>query len=242
LGSPAAAVGTDGDVLDRDVEEPMTTRPVRLVLANDDHIIVEGLRSMLLHYDDQVVVVGTALGDPEITFAADSRDDADVMLIDAFSRTAGGIDAAAKVMAQDPPFAVAVFTDADDLRLMLQALRIGVQGYLLKSATPADLVDMVVRLHAGETVIDPRLATEAAILAARAIDLGEWPGAHLGLTRREAELLALLGQGISPGEAAQQLGVTSETVRTHTRNIYRKLGVGDRAAAVAVAWREGLVT
>ena len=91
-------------------------------------------------------------------------------------------------------------------------------------------------------MIDPRLATEAAILAARAIDLGEWPGAHLGLTRREAELLALLGQGISPGEAAEQLGVSSETVRTHTRNIYRKLGVGDRAAAVAVAWREGLVT
>ena len=224
-----------------DVDSEMT-RPVRLVLANDDHIIVEGLRAMLMPFDDLVVVVGTAVGDPEITFAAEFRDDADVLLIDAFSRTAGGIDAAAKVLAQDPPFAVAVFTDASDLRLMLQALRIGVQGYLLKSASAADLVDMVVRLHAGETVIDPRLATEAAVLAARAIDLGEWPGAHLGLTRREAELLVLLGQGTNPGDAARQLGVSSETVRTHTRNIYRKLGVSDRAAAVAVAWREGLVT
>ncbi len=222
--------------------DPETTRPVRLVLANDDHIIVEGLRAMLMPYDDQVVVVGTAVGDPEITFAAEFRDDADVLLIDAFSRTAGGIDAAAKVLAQDPPFAVAVFTDAGDMRLMLQALRIGVQGYLLKSASAADLVDMVVRLHAGETVIDPRLAAEAAVLAARAIDLGEWPGAHLGLTRREAELLVLLGRGTNPGDAARQLGVSSETVRTHTRNIYRKLGVSDRAAAVAVAWREGLVT
>ena len=101
---------------------------------------------------------------------------------------------------------------------------------------------MVVRLHAGEIVVDPALATEAAVLAARTIDLGAWPGAHLGLTRREAELLVLLGQGTNPGEAARQLGVSSETVRTHTRNIYRKLGVSDRAAAVAVAWREGLVT
>ena len=220
----------------------MTTSPVRLVLANDDHIIIEGLRAMLAPYDDQVLVVGTAVGDPEISFAVDSCEDADVMLIDAFSRTAGGIDAAAKVMAQDPPFAVAVFTDADDLRIMFQALRMGVRGYFLKSATAADLVDMVVRLRVGETVIDARLATDAALLAAREIDLGTWPGAHLGLTRREAEVLVVLGEGTNPGDAARLLGVSSETIRTHTRNIYRKLGVSDRAAAVAVAWREGLVT
>ena len=220
----------------------MSGKPVRLVLANDDHIIVEGLRAMLAPYDDQVKIVGTAVGDPQVELTAETLDDADVMLIDAFSRTAGGIDAAAKVLAQDPPFVVAVFTDADDMRLMLQALRLGVQGYLLKSASPADLVDMVVRLHAGETVVDQRLATEAAMLAARAVDLGEWPGAHLGLTRREAELLTLLGQGKNPADVAGELGVSSETVRTHTRNIYRKLGVSDRAAAVALAWREGLVT
>ena len=220
----------------------MSGKPVRLVLANDDHIIVEGHRAMLAPYDDQVKIVGTAVGDPQVELTAETLDDADVMLIDAFSRTAGGIDAAAKVLAQDPPFAVAVFTDADDMRLMLQALRLGVQGYLLKSASPADLVDMVVRLHAGETVVDQRLATEAAMLAARAVDLGEWPGAHLGLTRREAELLTLLGQGKNPADVAGELGVSSETVRTHTRNIYRKLGVSDRAAAVALAWREGLVT
>lgn len=220
----------------------MSGQPVRVVLANDDHIIIEGLRAMLAPFDDVVEVVGTAVGEPEIELAADTQTYADVMLIDAFSRTAGGIDAAAKVLAQDPPFIVAVFTDADDMRLMLQALRLGVQGYLLKSASPTDLVDMIVRLKGGETVIDPRLATEAAILAARAVDLGEWSGAHLGLTRREAELLTLLGQGKSPADIAAGLGLSSETVRTHTRNIYRKLGVGDRAAAVAVAWREGLVT
>jgi DNA-binding NarL/FixJ family response regulator len=215
--------------------------PVRVVLANDDHIIIEGLRAMLLAFDVQVEVVGTAEGDPEIMFAADTSDFADVMLIDAFSRSAGGIDAAVKVLAQDPPFAVAVFTDADDLRLMLQALRVGVRGYLLKSAKPAELVDMLVRLRDGEVVVDPRLATEATLMAARTLDLGDWPGAHLGLTRREAELLTLLGQGVTPRAAAEQMGLSTETVRTHTRNLYRKLDVGDRASAVAVAWREGLV-
>ena len=215
--------------------------PVRIVLANDDHIIIEGLRAMLTPYDDQVRVVATAEGDPEIILAAEVAENVDVMLIDAFSRTAGGIDAAVKVLATDPAFAVGIFTDADDLRLMLQALRVGVRGYLLKSAKPPDLVEMVVRLAAGEVVVDPRLATEAALMAARTIDLGDWPGAHLGLTRREAELLALLGQGIAPRVAAEKMGLSNETVRTHTRNLYRKLQVSDRASAVAIAWREGLV-
>jgi DNA-binding NarL/FixJ family response regulator len=215
--------------------------PVRIVLANDDHIIIEGLRAMLTPYDDQVRVVATAEGDPEIILAAEVAENVDVMLIDAFSRTAGGIDAAVKVLATDPEFAVAIFTDADDLRLMLQALRVGVRGYLLKSAKPPELVEMVVQLAAGEVVVDTRLATEAALMAARTIDLGDWPGAHLGLTRREAELLALLGQGIAPRVAAEKMGLSNETVRTHTRNLYRKLQVSDRASAVAIAWREGLV-
>jgi DNA-binding NarL/FixJ family response regulator len=215
--------------------------PVRIVLANDDHIIIEGLRAMLTPYDDQVRVVATAAGDPEIVIAAEVAENVDVMMIDAFSRTAGGIDAAVKVLATDPEFAVAIFTDADDLRLMLQALRVGVRGYLLKSAEPPELVEMLVRLAGGEVVVDSRLATEAALMAARTIDLGDWPGAHLGLTRREAELLALLGQGIAPRVAAEKMGLSNETVRTHTRNLYRKLQVGDRASAVAIAWREGLV-
>lgn len=169
--------------------------PVRVVLANDDQIIIEGLRAMLRPYADQVKVVGTAVGDPEILMADDEEPGADVMLIDAFSRRAGGIDAAAKVLAGDPPFAVAVFTDADDAWLTLQALRLGVRGYVLKSSAPPELVDMLMRLRDGETVVDPRLATSAALLASRNLDLGEWPGAHLGLTRREAELLAKLGRG-----------------------------------------------
>jgi DNA-binding NarL/FixJ family response regulator len=218
----------------------MPERPVRVLLANDDRIVIEGLRSMLSPHDD-ITVIGIAEGDPEMVLAPDTEEGADVMLIDAFSRRAAGIDAAVKVLAQDPPFAVAVFTDNDDLRLLLQALRVGVRGYLLKSASPDALVDALKRLAAGETVITPRLATEAALLAARTVDLGGWPGAHLGLTRREAELLTLLGEGLSPRQAADKMQLSWQTVRTHTRNLYRKLGVSDRAAAVAIAWREGLV-
>lgn len=219
----------------------MPQGPVKVALANDDPIIIEGLRSLLSTHLDSVVVVGTAVGEPEIEATPDRVDGADVLLIDTFARTAGGIDAASRVLAQDPEFVVAVFTDAHDLRLMLQALRVGVRGYLLKSSSADALVDALVRLAGGEIVLDAGLATDAALLAARTLDLGEWPGAHLGLTRREAELLALLGEGMAPREAASRMGLSPETVRTHTRNLYRKLDVNDRAAAVAIAWREGLV-
>jgi DNA-binding NarL/FixJ family response regulator len=217
----------------------MDRQPTRVVLANDDPIVVEGLRALLEPYDE-VQVVATALGDPEIALAGDTDVDADVMLIDAFSRRAGGIEAAAKVLAQDPPFVVAVFTHTDDLRLMLQAVRIGVRGYLLKSAEPDELVAMLVRLHQGEIVVDARMTTDALVLAANTIDIGDWPGAHLGLTRREAQLLGLIGRGLTPRQAAGEMELSHETVRTHMRNLYRKLDVNDRAAAVAIAWREGL--
>ena len=219
----------------------MPERPVRVVLANDDRIIVEGLRSILAPFGNDVVVVGTADGEPEIVMAPDTDEDADVMLIDAFARRAGGIDAAGAVLIQEPPFAVAVFTHEDDPRLLLQALRMGVRGYLLKSAAPEELVDALKRLASGETVIAPRLATEAALHAAHEITMGGWVGAHLGLTQREAELLTLLGQGFTPQQAADEMQLSWQTVRTHTRNLYKKLGVTDRAAAVAIAWREGLI-
>ena len=115
------------------------------------------------------------------------------------------------------------------------------RGYVLKSAKPSDLVEMLVRLRDGDVVVDFCFAVEAIFMAARIIDLGDWLGVYLGLTRREAELLTLLGQGIAPRVAAEKMGLSNETVRTHTRNLYRKLQVSDRASAVAIAWREGLV-
>jgi DNA-binding NarL/FixJ family response regulator len=222
-------------------EETSVGRPVRVVLGNDDRIILEGLRSMLRPFEDRVRVVGVAQGDPQIDLAPLLADEPpDVVLIDAFGRLGAGVDAASRVAAEYPQLAVAVFTAADDTRLLLQALRAGVKGYLLKSMDSPELVDALVRLGAGQTVVDAQLATETALLAAQVLDLGVHPGAHLGLTRRESELLLLFVEGMTPAQAAERLDVTEATVRTHTRNFYRKLGVTDRAGAVALAIREGL--
>ncbi len=218
----------------------MTPRPVRIILANDVDVVIQGLKGLLAPYGDRVQVVGTATGDPKILQEALAEAEADIMLIDAFGRSGAGVDAVEMVLSTDPPFRVAVYTEADDLRHLLAALRVGVRGYLLKSMAPADLVDALERITAGDLVVDSRLAAEAALLAARSTAHLRWPGAHLGLTKREAEVLRSIAKGTSVDGAARELGVGRETIRSHLQQVYRKLGVNDRAAAVAVAWREGL--
>ena len=217
-------------------------RPLRVILANDVDLVVEGLRALLAPYADRVEVVGTATGDPEILKETYESAEADVMLIDAFGRSSAGLDAVSMVLSADPEFAVAVFTEADDLRHLFAALRLGVRGYLLKSIATDELVASLERIAAGEVVVDSGLATEAAILAARTTARQKWTGAHLGLSRREAEVLRGVAQGHSVNDVADQLGVGRETIRTHLQQIYRKLGVNDRAGAVAKAWREGLAS
>ena len=103
-----------------------------------------------------------------------------------------------------------------------------------------ELVRHIEQVVAGETVVDTTLAGRLAASAAR-LQRGEfWPGAHLGLTQRESEVLALLVSGLSNRAIAQRLVLGEETVKSHLRGLYRKLEVPDRSAAIAVALREGL--
>ena len=120
------------------------------------------------------------------------------------------------------------------------ALRVGAAGFLLKRIRGGELVEYLRRIGDGEVLIDPSLAGRVALSAAR-LHSGEfWPGARLGLTQRESEVLSLLVAGLSNRAIAAKLVVSEETVKTHSRGIYRKLGVSDRAAAVTVALREGV--
>lgn len=223
------------------MDEQQTRGPVRVILANDAELIIEGLKALLAPYPSRVEVVGTATGEVETVREAVDKSRADVMLIDAFGRNGVGIDVAEQVVQAAPGLGVVVFTEAEDLYHLFSALRAGVRGYLLKKADATDLVSALERVAAGETVVDPSLATEAALVAARSTARLNWPGAHLGLSRREAEVLQAVARGASVNEVGAELGVGRETVRTHLQQVYRKLGVNHRAAAVALAWREGLV-
>ncbi len=214
-------------------------QPLRLVIVDDHQMVLDGLKAMLQPYREQVEIVGESSDAREVT-ALVAEQKPDVVLLDVRLRGTSGLDLCNQIRSRVPDCRVVFLTVYDDEQYLYQALRVGAAGYLLKRIRGGELVDHLCRICEGEVLIDPALAGRVALSAAR-LHSGEfWPGAHLGLTQRESEVLSLLVAGLSNRAIAAKLVVSEETIKTHSRGIYRKLGVSDRAAAVAVALREGI--
>lgn len=213
--------------------------PLRLVLVDDHEMVLRGLEAMLGHFAGEVQIVGAA------TSAADAlgvvaTQEPDIVLCDVRIGKESGLDLCRQITTQHPAVKVVLLTVYDDEHYLFQALRVGASGYVLKRIDGAELVAQLGRVRDGETVIDPALAGRVALSAAR-LNAGEfWPGAHLGLTQRESEVLELQVSGHSNKGVAAKLVVSEDTVKTHIRGLYRKLGVSDRSGAISVALREGL--
>lgn len=212
---------------------------MRVVLVDDHEMVLEGLKAMLARFAGRVRVVGQA-GTAAEAQSVVSALNPDVVLCDIRLRESSGLDLCRRLTEQDPARRVLLLSVYDDEQYLYQALRAGAAGYLLKRVSGEELVRSLEEVHAGQTVVDGTLAARVASSAAR-LDSGEfWPGARVGLTQRESEVLGLIVAGLSNRAIASRLVIGDETVKSHARAIYRKLGVGDRAGAVAAALREGL--
>lgn len=215
------------------------SRPLRLVVVDDHQMVVDGLRAMLAPYEEDIRVVGDA-NETSQTLEVLAQEDPDAVLLDIRLKGASGLDLCAQILERWPERKVVFLTVYDDEQYLYQALRLGAAGFLLKRIQGSELVDYLHRICEGEVLIDPSLAGRVAISAAH-LHSGEfWPGARLGLSQRESEVLALLVAGLSNRAIAGRLTVSDETIKSHTRGIYRKLGVADRADAIAAALREGV--
>lgn len=217
----------------------MDGRPVRILLVDDHEMVRQGLTAMLARYRDDVVIVGEAGNAADAERLVGELDPA-IVLCDVRLAGASGLDLARSLLQRDAACKIVILTVYDDEQYLYQALRVGVSGYLLKRVDGAELVAHLLRAAEGHIVIDPMMAGRAATSAAR-LQAGEfWPGARLGLSQRESEVLALAVAGMSNRAIAARLVIGDETVKSHISSLYRKLEVRDRAGAVAVAMREGL--
>ncbi|MGH9150379.1 MAG: response regulator [Acidimicrobiales bacterium] len=223
----------------QDVAQDGTARPVRLLVVDDHQVVLEGLASMLATLRHRVVIAGaTTSPDEALRLAAELAPD--VALVDIRLRGASGLDLCGELVRRQPACRVVFFTVYEDEQYLFQALRAGASGYILKQTTAAELADVLDRVMAGDVAIDPAMAGRVALTAAR-LQSGEfWPGAHLGLTQRESEVLGLMVRNLSNRAIGQRLFIGEETVKTHARSLYRKLEVENRAQAVAAALREGI--
>lgn len=218
---------------------PTPQLPQRLVLVDDHEMVLHGLDAMLGHFPEDVEVVGHATNAADaLTTVADTHPD--TVLCDVRLGKESGLDLCRQITTQYPDTKVVLLTVYDDEHYLFQALRVGASGYILKRIDGQELVNHLNRVREGEVVVDHALAGRVALSAAR-LSAGEfWSGAHLGLTQRESEVLELLVAGHSNKGVASKLVVSEDTVKTHIRGLYRKLGVSDRSGAIAVALREGL--
>ncbi|MBB3754222.1 DNA-binding NarL/FixJ family response regulator [Mycolicibacterium sp. BK634] len=216
-----------------------TNGPVRVVLVDDHEMVIEGLKAMLSPFKNRVRVVGEAVGvDLALTVIASLKPD--IVLCDVRMQGASGLDLCRAVRERDPERKVILLSVYDDEQYLFQALRVGASGYLLKGISSDELVRQLELVQGGATAIDPGLAARAVDTAARLQRDEFWPGARHGLTQRESEILSFVVTGLSNRGIASKLVIGDETVKSHLRSIYRKLGVSDRTSAVATALREGI--
>jgi len=215
------------------------TAPVRLVLVDDHEMVIEGLKAMLAAFTHKVRVVGQAIGAEAAVDVVDGLDP-DVVLCDVRMRGSSGLDLCMTLRQRNPDRRVVMLSVYEDEQYLFQAMRVGASGYLLKSISGDDLVRQLELVRNGESAIDPGMAARAVDTASRLQRDEFWPGARQGLTQRESEILSYMVTGLSNRGIAAKLVIGDETVKSHLRSIYRKLGVSDRTSAVATALREGI--
>jgi DNA-binding NarL/FixJ family response regulator len=202
------------------------------VLVVDDHPIVrQGLVAYLGTRDDITVVGEAADGHGAVAAAARLRPD--VVLLDVVMPRMDGVEATRRLRELVPDTRVLVLTSFAAEDQVVDAVRAGAAGYLLKDVEPADIAAAIGAVHRGDAYLHPEAA--AHVIAAVHHD-GQPPGAEQ-LTPRERDVLALVGEGRSNREIAHELTVTEKTVKTHVSNILRKLGVRDRTQAALIAAR-----
>lgn len=201
-------------------------RPVRLAIVNDYELVVRGTAALLAPYADRVRVVELANLEPVVS-------DVDVVLYDTFGQAQGDRAELGRLTVGTPP-RIVVFSWNTDAALVARAIAGGAAGYISKSVTAQELVGLVERVHAGETITP--IPTEAA-----ADTFGRWPGQAAGLSAREAEILGLITQGLSNEDILLRAFISKNTLKSHIRSIYRKIGVSRRAQAVVWGHAHGFV-
>jgi DNA-binding NarL/FixJ family response regulator len=207
-----------------------------LVLVVDDHPLYrDGVRSSLLgHLDIEVVA---AVGSAGEALSACRAACPQVVLLDINLPDMNGIQAAKEILALCPGTSVIALTAYDDEAYMIAVAESGARGYLLKSATDAEIVSAVRAVAAGGSVFAPAV-TMALLRHAR----GESGREDFGLTEREVEVLQHAASGLTNREIAHRLGISERTAQAHLSHIFNKMGATSRTEAVTLALRHGLIT
>jgi DNA-binding NarL/FixJ family response regulator len=213
--------------------------PIRVLIADDQRVVREGLAMVLGLLADVDVVGAASDGAEAVTLAGELHPD--VVLMDLRMPRCDGVEATRRLRERQPGTKVVVLTTYSDDRSVLEALRAGARGYLTKDAGAAEIREALRQVLDERAAIDP--AVQHHLIDAIAATPGPPAPEQLpdALTPREAEVLSLIAAGLSNAEIAARLVVSEGTVKSHINHLLPKIDARDRAQAVAYAYRQGLV-
>ena len=217
------------------------TAPIRVLIADDQRVVREGL-SMVLGLLHDVEVVGAASDGAEAVALAEELGP-DIVLMDLRMPRCDGVEATRLLRERRPQTKVVVLTTYADDHSVLEALRAGAHGYLTKDAGGAEIRHALQQVLDDQAAIDPAVQhhlVDAIATGAPAQRPPLSPGLPDGLTPREVEVLSCMASGLSNTEIAERLVVSEGTVKSHINHIFAKIGARDRAQAVAYAYQQGL--
>lgn len=213
---------------------------IRVMIVDDQAMVRRGFRLIVESEPDMQVVAEAADGEQAIASAR--RFAPEVVLMDVRMPRMDGLAAAQQILAEHDGVRVLVLTTFDLDEHLYEALRIGASGFLLKNASPEELVNAVRVVARGEALLDPAVTRRVIERFATPRPARAGDREHLDeLTSREREVLTLIARGLANAEIAARLVVSTSTVKNHVASILMKLGLRDRTQAVAFAYEAGLV-
>lgn len=208
---------------------------IRVLLADDHAVVRKGIREFL-EEDPEIQVIGEAKDGLEAQHLIQQLQP-DVVIADVRMPRRSGIDLAAWIRRTYPEMKVLVLTAYDDDPYIVEALNAGANGYLLKTASPDELIAAVRAVYQGQSALDPQVAQKLLHYVSRRTR----PAVIEPLTPREKEVLQLAAMGLTNRAIGQRLGISDRTVQGHLANIYEKLQVNSRTEAVTKALQLGLI-
>ena len=207
---------------------------IRVLIADDHAVLRHGLRLILNEAPDLTVVGEAKNGEEAVNMALELKPD--VILMDVNMPDFSGVEATQRIRSIQPDINVLILTISKKDKDLIEAVKAGAKGYLLKSSESSQVMDAIRRVAAGEAILPPDLV-------ARVLDelTNPTPTPQI-LTAREQEILKLVAQGYGNKEIAGTLHISENTVKTHMRHILEKLNLSNRAEAAAYAVRAGLTS
>jgi len=213
-------------------------KKIKVLVADDHPAFREGLCRLLEDEDDLEIVAKSANGEEAVSLAVEMKPD--VVVLDVAMPKINGIEAAKRIKEANPNTAILMISAYSYGAYMLDSLRAGAAGYLLKNVPLRELINAIRALSEGKAVFDLKAAGQT--LRRLAADKGEIRTGIEELQSRELDVIKLVAKGMSNKEIATELGISDRTVQTHLVNIFKKLDVGSRTEAVLHALKEGWLT